>query len=60
MESKIGDNQLGFRKVRGTDDRLFAIKQIIEKRREFRKDVAFSFVDLGKAFVCQENLHLQS
>ena len=29
---------------------MFAIRQIIDKRREFRKDVAFSFVDLEKAF----------
>ena len=49
MHSKIGENQLGFRKVRGTDDGLFTIRQIIEKRREFRKDVAFGFVDLEKA-----------
>ena len=51
VESKIGENQLGFRKGRRTDDGLFTIRQIIEKRREFRKDVAFGFVDLEKAFV---------
>ena len=50
VESKIGENQLGFSKGRGTDDGLFTIRQIIEKRREFRKDVAFGFVDLEKAF----------
>ena len=50
VENKIGENQLGFRKGRGTVDGLFAIRQIIEKRREFRKDVAFGFVDLEKAF----------
>ena len=44
------ENKLGFRKGRGTDDGLFTIRQIIEKRREFRKDVAFGFVDLEKAF----------
>ena len=32
VERKIGENQLGFRKGRGTDDGLFAIRQIIEKR----------------------------
>ena len=41
---------MGFRKGGGTDDGLFAIRQIIEKSREFRKDVAFGFVDLEKAF----------
>ena len=50
VESKIGENQLGLRKGRGTVDVLFAIRQIIEKRREFRKDVAFDFVDMKKAF----------
>ena len=50
VESKIGENQLGFRKGRGMDDGLFIIRQIIEKRREFRKDVTFGFVDLEKAF----------
>ena len=50
VESKIEQNQLGFRKGRGTDGRLFANRQIIEKRREFRKDVTFGFVDLEKAF----------
>ena len=50
VENKIGENQVGFMKGRGTDDGLFTIRQIIEKRREFRKDVAFGFVDLEKAF----------
>ena len=50
VESKIRENQLGFRKGRGMDDGLFTIRQIIEKRRAFRKDVEFGFVDLEKAF----------
>ena len=54
----------GIRKGRGTYDGLFAIRPITEKRSEFRKDVAFGFVDLEKAFDTvprdQENLHLQS
>ena len=54
VESKIGENQLGLRKGRCTDDGLFAIRQMIEKRREFRMDVAFGFVDLEKAFLQRE------
>ena len=50
VERKIGEKQLGFRKGRGTDDGLLAIRQIITKRREFRKYVAFGFIDLEKAF----------
>ena len=61
VESKIGENRLGFRKWKGTDDGLFAIKQIIEKKRSFKKDVAFSFVDLKRHLTgCKENFHLQS
>ena len=44
------ENQLEFRKGRGTNDGLFTIRQIIDKRRKCRKNVAFSFVDLEKAF----------
>ena len=36
MESKIGENQLGFRKGRGTDDGVFAL-QIIEKRENLER-----------------------
>ena len=50
VENKLGENQLRLRKGRGTDDGLFTIRQIIEKRREFRKGVGFGFVDLEKAF----------
>ena len=34
MESKIGENQLKFRKRRGTDDGLFIIRKMIDKKRE--------------------------
>ena len=50
VESKIGENQRGFRKGRGTVDGLFTIRQIIEKSKSFKKDIAFGFVDLEKAF----------
>lgn len=46
VESKMGENHMGFRKWRGTDDGLFVIRHIVEKRRLFRKNVAFGFVDL--------------
>ena len=50
VECKIGENQRGFRKGRGTDDGLFVIRQIIEKRRESIKYVTFGFVNLEQAF----------
>ena len=40
MESKVRENQLGFRKGRGTEVGLFTVRQIIDKRRAFRKEVA--------------------
>ena len=61
LESKIGENQLGFREGRGTDDGMFTNRTIIEKRREFRKDVAFGFsIWKRHSTPCRENLHLQS
>ena len=50
VESKMGEKQLEFRKGRGADDGLFAIRKITEKRSEFRKDVAFGFCRSRKGF----------
>ena len=46
------DVQVGFRKGRGTRDQIANIHWIIEKPREFQKNVYFSFIDYGKAFDC--------
>ena len=46
VEGEIKENQLAFWKVRATDDGLFVIKTNFEKRRYFRNDRAFGFVDL--------------
>ena len=43
--------QVGFRKGRGTRDQVANIHWIIEKAREFQKDIYFCFIDYGKAFV---------
>ena len=50
VESKIVEIRLGFRKGRETDNGLFLIRHILEELRELRKDAAFCFVDLVKAF----------
>ena len=42
----------GFRKVRGTRDPIANIHWIIEKAREFKKNIYFCFIDYAKAFDC--------
>ena len=49
------DIQDGFRKGRGTRDQVANICWIIEKEREFRKDIYFCFIDYTKAFSCVDH-----
>ena len=44
--------QAGFRKGRGTRDQIANIRWIIEKAREFQKNIYVSFIDYAKAFDC--------
>ena len=46
------DVQTEFRKGRGTRDQITNIRWIIEKAREFQKNIYFSFIDYTKAFDC--------
>ena len=46
------DVQAGFRKGRGTRDQIANIYWIIEKAREFQKNIYFCFIDYAKAFYC--------
>ena len=52
MNHKLPDVQAGFRKGRGTRDQIANICWIIEKPREFQKNIYFCFVDYAKAFDC--------
>ena len=47
--------QVGFRKGRGTRDQLANIYWIIEKTREFQKNIYFCFIDYAKAFDCVDH-----
>ena len=47
----LPDDQAGFRKVRGTRDQIANIHWIMEKAREFQKNIYFCFIDYAKAFV---------
>ena len=51
MNHKLPDVQAGFRKARGTRDQIANICWIIEKVREFQKNIYFCFIDYTKAFV---------
>ena len=47
--------QAGFRKGRNIRDQTANIHWIIEKAREFQKDICFCFIDYAKAFVCVDH-----
>ena len=49
------DVQPGFRKVRGTRDQIANIHLIIEKAREFQKNIYFCFTDYAKSFDCMDH-----
>ena len=55
MNCEIPDVQTGFRKGRGTRDQIAKICWIIEKAREFQKNIYFCFIDYAKAFDCVKN-----
>ena len=47
--------QAGFRKGRGTRDQITNIPWIMEKAREFQKNIYFCFIDYAKAFDCVDH-----
>ena len=51
VNCEIPDVQAGFRKGRGTRDQIANIHWIIEKAREFQKNIYFCFIDYAKTFV---------
>ena len=52
---ELPDVQAGFRKGRGTRDQIANIHWIIEKAREFQKNIYFCFIDYAKAFDCVDH-----
>ena len=55
MNQEFSDVQAGFRKGRGTRDQIANIHWIIEKTREFQKNIYFCFIDYTKAFDCVDH-----
>ena len=51
MNWELSDVQAGFRKGRGTRDQIANIPWIIEKAKEFQKNIYLCFIDYTKAFV---------
>ena len=55
MYCEIPDVQAGFRRGRGIRDQIASIHWIMEKAREFQKNIYFCFFDYAKAFDCVDH-----
>ena len=55
VNRELPDAQAGFRKGRGTRDQIANIRWIIEKAREFQKNIYFCFIDYAKDFDCVDH-----
>ena len=55
VNHELPDVQAGFRKGRGTRDQIAKIPWIIEKAREFQKNIYVCFIDYAKAFDCVDH-----
>ena len=55
MDHELPDVQAGFRKGRRTRDHIANIRWIMEKAREFQKNIYFCFIEYVKAFDCVDH-----
>ena len=55
MNCELPDVQVAFRKGRGTRDQITNFRWIIEKAREFQKNIYFCFINYAKAFDCVDH-----
>jgi len=55
MNCELPDVQFGFRKGRVTRDQIANIHWVIEKAREYQKNIYFCFIDYAKAFDCVDH-----
>ena len=60
VNCELPDIQGGFRKGSGTRDKIANIHWIIEKAREFQKDIYFISIDYTKAFDCVDHNKLEN
>ena len=59
VNRELPDVQAGFRKGRGIRDQIANIRWIMEKAREFQKNIYFCFIDYAKAFDCVDHNKLR-
>ena len=57
MNCELPDVQTGIRKGRGTRDQIANIRWIIEKPKEFQKNIYFYFIDYAKTFDCVDRIN---
>ena len=55
VNHELPDVQAGLRKGRGTRDQIANISWIMEKAREFQKNIYFCFIDYAKAYDCVDH-----
>ena len=55
LNQELPDVQAGFRKGRGTRDQIASIRWIIEKAREFQKNIYLCIIDYAKDFDCMDH-----
>ena len=55
VKRELPDVQAGFRRGRGSRDQISNIQWIIEKAREFQRNIYFCFIDYAKAFDCVDH-----
>ena len=60
VNHKLSDVQAGFRKGGGNRDQIANIHWIIEKAREFQKNIYFCFIDYTKVFDCVDHNKLKN
>ena len=60
VNRELPDVQAGFRKGRGTRDQIANINWIMEKAKEFQKNIYFCFIDYAKAFDCVDHNKLEN
>ena len=58
VNHEVPDVQAGFRKGRGTRDQIANIRWLMEKAREFQKNIYFCFIDYAKAFDCVDHIYI--
>ena len=60
VNHELPDVQAGFRRCRGTRDQIVNVCWIIEKAREFQKNIYFCFIDYTKAFDYMDHKKLKN